>query len=218
MKTAWAVVISFVIIAVVVGGGTYYFVHEQGTKEKNFLQTQINDLSTKLATTEKSLADAQAAATLKAETADWETYTNTAVGFALKYPTSWKVMDDSKGNISITNKNKIYEMEGSSLDPIVVQYLKDTSGTSIDNYLSGANATLKPLFKNPIKIDGETAYVIQGSTPPTYHDSRIIFFNGYAITFSSNGEEVKDQDTGGVIPATFAKIIKTIKFVHIIPN
>lgn len=59
MKTIWVVLITLVATAVIVGGGSYYFLNKKATNDKNSLQSQIDDLNAKLATAEKSLADSQ---------------------------------------------------------------------------------------------------------------------------------------------------------------
>src|SRR3989344_5398734 len=44
--------------------------------------------------------------TTKDETSSWKTYTNSSVGFSFKYPADWKVSDDGKGDINLTDSNK----------------------------------------------------------------------------------------------------------------
>jgi len=61
MKTIWVAIISVVITAVLVGGGTYYYLNKKATTDKNALQAQIDDLNIKVTAAEQALSDAQAA-------------------------------------------------------------------------------------------------------------------------------------------------------------
>ncbi|MCX6812602.1 MAG: PsbP-related protein [Candidatus Berkelbacteria bacterium] len=102
MKPVWMIVISVVITAGVIGGGTYYLVNSKATKDKDNLQSQITDLNKKVADAEQSLATAQSAtatttptttpttstATTTDPTAEWKTYTNATYKFSVKYPSS----------------------------------------------------------------------------------------------------------------------------------
>lgn len=152
--------------------------------------------------------------TATSTTADWQTYTNSTYNFSFKYPKDWKVADDSKGDIALSDTKKSYTSEGSDMAPIIIQYIADTSGADINKYLS--NAAMKAILKpETVKIGGQTAYVVQGSTPPTYHDTRIIFYNNNVISFSSNGTFLKDQDTTSSINTTFNKLLGTVKFTTV---
>lgn len=155
----------------------------------------------------KSLTPTQSA------TANWKTYTNSSVGFSFKYPTDWKVSDDGKGDIALTDSKKTYMLEGGAVSPIVVQYSTDNSGANIDTYLSGSRAPLKSILKSgTVNIGGKTAYVLQGTTAPVYHDNRLVFYNGYVVSFGSLGAVLADQDTNGSINKIFNQILGTVNF------
>lgn len=107
MKTGWTIAISAVLTAVIIGGGTYYFVNARATKDKDNLQAQITDLTKKVADAEKSLADAQATTsasvttapvTTPDPTAGWKTYANSTYKFSYKYPSDWLVKDMTSAN------------------------------------------------------------------------------------------------------------------------
>lgn len=86
MKTWIKALFAVILISGVAGGGTYYFVNKKANTDKNNLQSQIDNLNTKLAATTTSLAAAQAAKTLADETADWSSYTSSIVNLKFKYP------------------------------------------------------------------------------------------------------------------------------------
>lgn len=120
MKPIWTILITVLVTGGLVGGGTYYYLNDKATKDKNTLQSQINDLNKKVADAEKSLADAEAAATATTttatdETANWKTYTNDKYGYSIKFPTDFSVVEsgiagtaDATANssaITITNNS-----------------------------------------------------------------------------------------------------------------
>jgi uncharacterized protein YxeA len=63
MKTVWIVLVSFVVTALTVGGGTYYFMSSKAKEDKEALQLQITTLDAKLSQTEKSFTETQATLT-----------------------------------------------------------------------------------------------------------------------------------------------------------
>ena len=179
-----AIIISAVLAVVVFGGGVYAYQSNQAKKDKDALKSQITALETEKANLEKQVADSVATTTTTAttapvtatdETANWKTYENKTIGFSFKYPTTWKATDDNQSDISVANTAKAYVLEGSDINPIIVQYVKDTSGASINNYLTGGRASLKSILKDSTTVGGKTAYVLQGTTAPVYHESRLFF-------------------------------------------
>jgi hypothetical protein len=136
MKTIWIVVISAVVTAGVIGGGTYYLVNAQATKDKDALQAQITTLNTKVADTEKSLADAQTVTsattqTVTDATAGWKTYSNTTSGYSIKYPTSWTT-NNSTAALALINP--------SAADNYIFSIETITNQSSLDDYVSGIKA------------------------------------------------------------------------------
>lgn len=161
MKTVWIVLISFVVTALIVGGCTYYLVNAKATKDKDALQAQITTLNTKVADTEKSLADAQAATTTQAtqsttttatsETVNWKTYTNNIYGLTFKYPTEWtldrnpvEIDTGSALSVSYSVTEAVFKVSVfSSIQSL--PKLEDPAGnsnaTSLANYFSSQNMT-----------------------------------------------------------------------------
>lgn len=93
MKPIWTILITVVATAVIVGGGTYYMVNAKAIKDKDNLQAQITTLNTKVADTEKSLADAQALSTAQstASATKLTTYTNILGNFSFDVPEDYIV-------------------------------------------------------------------------------------------------------------------------------
>ena len=105
MKSLWVILISVLVTGGLVGGGTYYFINLQSTKDKDALEAQVNGLNSKIADTEKLLADslatAETAAVATSATASWKTYTSTNYGFSLKYPKDWTVSEPINNSIAL---------------------------------------------------------------------------------------------------------------------
>lgn len=108
MKPIWIALISIVGAALIVGSGTYYFVNAKATTDKEDLQTQITALNSKFDDSQKALAAAEVAASVKTTapvatgttvtptpvdpTASWKTYTNATYNFSFKYPATFTVV------------------------------------------------------------------------------------------------------------------------------
>jgi len=98
MKTIWVVLITFVVSALAIGGGTYYFTNANAKIDKDNLQSQITELNNKITVAEKKLADAEATAETSSTTTDnktetWKTYTNPRVNYSFEYPASGLKLD-----------------------------------------------------------------------------------------------------------------------------
>jgi|GEM_PF-1103854 len=110
MKTWLKVLLTIFVTAGIVGYGTYYFVNKNAVKDKNNLQSQIDDLNeilsdakTELATlqsttnttssTSSSSTSSSNTTTTTDPTADWKTYTNTQYKYSVKYPATWQEKD-----------------------------------------------------------------------------------------------------------------------------
>ncbi|MFA7253342.1 MAG: PsbP-related protein [Patescibacteria group bacterium] len=92
MKTIWTLLIAVVVSASAAGTGTYYFVNAKATKDKNSLQEQINNLNRRITDSQAALSSASATESLNnVSTADWKTFNDTLLGYAIKYPTDWVV-------------------------------------------------------------------------------------------------------------------------------
>lgn len=220
MSSMMKMVLGIVITALVVGGATYWLVNGKSTTDKTALQSSIDSLKNRVANLEKpttSTATTPSTASTGNPTADWKTYTNTSLGFSFKYPATWKLQDDSakSGDIFLTDTNKSYTVEGSTISPIVAQVVKDTSGASIDTYLTGGRSALKAILKSgTVTLGGKTAYVLQGTTPPTYHNTELVFLNGYVYSFSNNAKVAAADSQSAIdsITQIYTNLLSTVTF------
>jgi len=164
MKTSMAVLLTILVMLGLAGGG-YYYLSKQSTTDKATLQTQIDDLTAKLAT-EKTASTAATAV----DTSSWKTYTNSAYGFSLKYPSNWKL---TERKIDANNPEQIAYIEYRT--------------SSTDGYLNAGGAGVDIVYKkaqNPTALQesdyskslnaGETATktkadtIINGVNVPTF--------------------------------------------------
>jgi hypothetical protein len=107
-KTA-SIILSIVLTALIIGGGTYYLTSQAGQNDKQELEFQINELQTQIKQLESSQdsetkteieSDAGASEDKSQESSvpnDWETYENDYISFV--YPNSYEFdRKDSYGN------------------------------------------------------------------------------------------------------------------------
>jgi len=210
MKTIWIVLISFVATAVIVGGGTYYFINHRATTDKNNLQAQINTLSTNLTATEKSLADAQAAAVATATPAatsltkptipsGWKTYTvgtNSYIdyNFSFAYPSNLFVQNDLGKTANYANQTNWGRVQLETSDTasattlLSIEFynslatLRDTYPDQVNN---SAIDTLDKIFTTELyKSDGTET--IGGITFNKYYGANDTYDIIYATTYNGH--------------------------------
>ncbi|MFA7253164.1 MAG: hypothetical protein WC107_01255 [Patescibacteria group bacterium] len=94
-KKFWLILGLIIITAVVVGGGTYYFIHTKADNDKNNLQAQIDDLNGKLsnanvnANTNLNINANNNTNTAPDPTAGWTEFSLSFANAAIKYPANW---------------------------------------------------------------------------------------------------------------------------------
>ncbi len=90
------VIIGVLIGAILIGLGAFlassYFY-------PNLLNLFLNQQPTNSSTTYKTATTSSTPSAQKDETADWKTYTNKTLGFSVKYPSNWSVMEDNSSTI-----------------------------------------------------------------------------------------------------------------------
>ena len=99
MKSWLKVLLTILITGGIVGGVTYYIVNKNATTDKKNLQSQIDDLSKKLAATSAAITTAASTTTTNTSTSTattdptvgWKTYTDSSDNYTIKYPTTWTV-------------------------------------------------------------------------------------------------------------------------------
>ncbi len=221
MNSMGKVILTVAVTALIVGGSTYWYVNSKATTDKAALQGSIDSLNRKVAdltpaTTSTVPTTSTTPSTIADPTADWKTFTSTKFGFSFKYPPTWKVTDGSLsgGDISLANTSKTYAIEGGAAYPIIVQVSADTSGGSIDKYLTGGRASLKSILKpGTVTLGGKTAYVLQGTTAPTYHDDELVFLNGYVYSFGNEAKVVTTTQTDiDSITKIYTELLTTVTF------
>lgn len=147
------------------------------------------------------------------ETTNWQTYRNEEYGFEMKYPLSWQVKQIDS-DFKFSNKDKVYNIEMSSVIPITISVKDNSYNDSIDKYL--VNDQIKKILKDEtVLIGGKKAYIIQGITPPVCHDFRVIFASDKVFNISSNACIIKavNQDDFNEIDEIFNQILFTFKFI-----
>jgi hypothetical protein len=220
MKPIWTIVISFVATAGIVGGGTYYLVNSKATKDKNNLQTQITDLNKKMADTEKSLADAQSTTMPTAttttssatdETESWKTYSNTAYGFSLKYPSSCTANVAS----SYASNDGVYIDDASTggyEQPHLLIVEAEQSSLTLDAYQAKASKDATFTQAAAITFAGQPAY--EGVSNGMTSSYGIIVKKGsyiYHLDLSSGNKDTLAQNKAG-LSAIQNKILSTFQF------
>lgn len=178
MKSFWKITFTVLITGAIVGGSTYYYINSKAKQDKNELQAQIDDLNVKLTTTEQSLTDAQTAATVAGETADWKTYTNSRYGYSIKYPENWHVNSTSSeedfskrgsedtggikyigGDTYWSNYAKFdYALDEVPSDQQLVSMLIRKTDLSLDDYFNSTynNSNLETSNKRSATISGKS--------------------------------------------------------------
>jgi hypothetical protein len=104
MNSMWKMVLTVLVTALVIGGGTYWYVNDKATTDKAALQTTIDGLNANVTALNKKVADLTPSTTTTPSTptttdptADWKTYANSTYSYSFKYPTNWEVAKVSPG-------------------------------------------------------------------------------------------------------------------------
>jgi hypothetical protein len=208
MKPIWVVLITVLATAVLVGGGTYYFLNQKLEKDKTSLQKQIDDL--KEVTVTADTADAAIVDTTSAPvvdvTADWKNFTDNTHSLSFKYPATWgmKSSQDAKKNeeemvyvdqsITVLSNGKTEENSNIGLTYTYITNISDydknivAHNKDIDELLSvynnkevGANTA-----KENIWLPSSNAAIIATSSPE-YIESKDGTFRGI-VYFANIGQ------------------------------
>lgn len=96
MSTGFKVTISIIITAIIIGGGTYYYLNQKAEQEKTDLNNQISDLENEPVTS--TITDENPNGPVdNQETVSWKTYKNGLYGFNLQYPSNWTLAEGVQG-------------------------------------------------------------------------------------------------------------------------
>ncbi|MFA7244150.1 MAG: hypothetical protein WC080_02600 [Patescibacteria group bacterium] len=96
MKPIWIVIITVVVMAAL-GAGGYYYLNSQYVKEKNDLQSQVDDLNAKINAKSSNSSSSENSLSSQAvvDTSNWKTLTLPLTNGTLKYPDSWTLTKEA---------------------------------------------------------------------------------------------------------------------------
>ncbi|MCX6808785.1 MAG: hypothetical protein NTW50_03925, partial [Candidatus Berkelbacteria bacterium] len=199
----WIIVIAVVATAILVGGGTWYFLNKKATSDKKDLQAQIDALGGKTTVTTD---DSTATTTTPSDTASdpttsWKTLTDSHYSLSLKYPDSWPTTTTtymtaaendflgvaaSNANFvssSMADKGKIRNVDISKLSDFTDTTTKAeaTQMKTVYSSKSASGATGKIYL-------GAMNAAIAGATAPTYIETTDGKFRGIYY-FASIGQD-----------------------------
>jgi len=124
MKKVWIVIISVVVVAVVVGAGTYYFTNRAAQTEKENLRNQINELQSQEDESQAEETTGINEVLGDDSTADWQTYKNTELGYQCKYPSNFEMID--QGDYSVMISKETDELTGPFNDSFYITVIPDS--------------------------------------------------------------------------------------------
>lgn len=179
MKTIWVVLLTVIITGGLVGGGTYYYENQKLNSNKSELQTQIDTLGAKVSEQTKTISDLNTAATATSNvtattdpTATWKTYSDTTVGYSIKYPTDYR-STDVKSTVVTLGPSAGYDSA-----PVSIDATKPVPSVTLDTYI-----------KNRTNADG----LISGcqklilADKPAYECVDLGMTSNYVIISANNG-------------------------------
>lgn len=124
MNKTWAVILSIVLTALLVGGGVYYFTNYQAKVQKEDLNMQIENLQSQVenlqtqvqsdsqeAEVEKDKATGQEAME-ESTNEGWKVYENDVLGVKFEYPNDWKPAKSASAEVSFLSPNVKNGSEG----------------------------------------------------------------------------------------------------------
>lgn len=179
MKSIWIVVITVIITGGIVGGGGYYYLNSKATKEKNDLQAQIDDLNAKIKaaqtalSTDSSISTSTTAAT--EETASWKTYTNSAFGFSIKYPSDYFSSEAS----SFTPNDGVFINSSADAEGALVSVEAQSASGSLDVNVAGRTSDSSFSEATKTTLAGVAAY--EGVSQGMFSSYGIIVMKGLNI-------------------------------------
>lgn len=105
MKKVWIITISVLATAIIIGGGTYYYLNSKADKEQKELQTKLDNLNQDLSAKTAELQTVTEDATTKTTTATTvdrtgqKKYTYSAIGLSFYYPEAFGTpsIEEKKG-------------------------------------------------------------------------------------------------------------------------
>lgn len=151
------VIVLIVIVLVGLAGGGYYYLNKKNQTEKNKLQSQIDDLTVKLAV-EKAATSTTATSTT--DTSSWKTYTNDQFGFSIKYPSNYFASNAS----SHTENDGVFINSSADAEGALVSVEAQSASGSLDVNVAGRTSDSSFSEATKTTLAGVSAYegVAQG--------------------------------------------------------
>lgn len=231
VKSIWTILLTVLIAGAVVGGGTYYYLNNKATKDKDALNSQITALETEKANLEKQLADLNDETTASEDsetatsasstatnsnsiTANWQNYENTKYGYSLKYPSGWFVYGYSAGDETTTASLSIALNNAQDRSHVVLV----STGNNADMEATLAQDSTKINFqKTDITFLGINATEYTWTTAldgQNLNDSKTIKLVKGGKTYYLSGITRDYEKIGGKDSGIFNEILSTFLFAN----
>lgn len=220
LATIWTILITFLIMAGLAGGG-YYYLSEKHKKDKDDLTNQINTLTTQLEELKKAATAASTADSLTES--GLKTYLNKYYNYSFKYPAAFSLIDylydartESKieyGKIVVVDKEAIAENALKNESEIPPSYFMVSASSeqfglsSISSELSNGEAI------QDVVVGGENGWKVVYTEPSLMFESysTSIFVNygsyGYIISW-------ENSDSAGTHDVEIDAIVESFQFTE----
>ncbi|MCX6808761.1 MAG: hypothetical protein NTW50_03775 [Candidatus Berkelbacteria bacterium] len=196
MKTIWIVLISFIATALIVGGGTYYFVHKNAVDQRNNLQNQINSLNAEISTLQSNNASSNSSSA--SNSISQKTTKSTLVDGKVSYtlPTGWQLKGDAPKSLGPIKSLAAVFLQPSSKpkiefsdDYVATVAVFDTANAKsakdwFENVAQGGFSQPNDVTNN-LTINGRDTYYFKQITN-SYIDVRYIIFSGEYVVYVSS--------------------------------
>jgi len=140
-------------------------------------------------------------------TASWKTYTNTAVGFSVKYPSNWRL-------VGTETSTDMIGFGPSNVGQDIQWGINIYSGKTADQIIAEMGkqfGTDRKVQQEQITVNGLSATKVTVTTPsiPTWIFQQILITSGDKIIALSNG---------AIIDANFDNFYNSFKFIEVTPS
>lgn len=216
MATIWTILITFLIMAGLAGGG-YYYLSGKHKKDTDDLKNQINTLKAQLTELKKT---APAASSTES---GLKTYTNKYYNYSFKYPAADSLIDylydaqtSSKieyGKIVVVDKKAIAENALKNESEIPPSYFMVSASSEQFGLSSISSGLSNGETIQDVIIGGEQGWKIVYIEPSlmfeTYSTSLFVNHGSYGYSFSW-----ENSDSAGTHDAEIDAIVKSFQFTN----
>jgi hypothetical protein len=203
-------VIFSVLIVLLVSSIIYLYIQNQKLQKQIINQVISPTIQAPLQTTQTVSPTPKTVISIKTPpdlTTDWKMYTNTKLGYKLKYPRNWILVEpcveNCQGPIPLSIKSPIFIHPDGQL----IIDVQDLTCQGLNN-----QSWSKPVNKTTINIDGQAGLLITGKFD--YNDNQLHDVKNICIPFNGKGYyfSMWSLNNQGDIKI-FDQIISTFKFV-----